>query len=526
MKILFGGHALAGFFVCSCLQLAFMPVGQAQSLRQLLLMPGKLTERHAEYEDICEECHYDFESSEQYSLCLGCHETIDEDLARKSGFHGINDAISGTACVQCHTDHKGRDFDITGLDKDTFNHDLTNFPMEGKHQSLACDTCHESVAQSHDYRLGRFECRDCHAEQSPHNKRRPFGKDHDGACSSCHDSNGWLNISFDHDSTDFPLKYSHGTGGCRNCHINERYEGIGKECISCHAVDDAHQGRFGQECESCHNEKEWKQALFDHDRDTEFRRQFKHRDVSCLSCHTQALRVRKPPTECIGCHRDDDIHNGYHGDECGSCHTPEHWSLNRFDHASETGFELTGQHREATCSGCHSQQRNNKVAGRACVDCHHLADPHSESLGDNCAQCHITEGWIDNLFSHEVVDFPLIGMHRQLSCEECHIDSDYSEMDGGCDICHQDSDVHRGALGPHCGQCHTPNDWTMWLFDHKRQSGYTLKGAHRDLHCELCHNNDRATSRTCGGCHRDDDVHRGSFGHQCQHCHNDESFSR
>ncbi|MEH6910590.1 MAG: hypothetical protein V7459_08375, partial [Oceanicoccus sp.] len=95
-----------------------------------------------------------------------------------------------------------------------------------------------------------------------------------------------------------------------------------------------------------------------------------------------------------------------------------------------------------------------------------------------------------------------------------------------CSACHQNDDSHKGSLGDDCSQCHTPNDWTLWLFNHNQQSDFMLEGSHQDLQCQLCHNDQQPLNKQCSSCHREDDVHRGSFGRQCQHCHNETSFSR
>ena len=59
------------------------------SLKQLLLMPGKLTEPHADLETKCESCHVHFEKSNQSPLCLDCHEEVANDLKFDKGFHSM-----------------------------------------------------------------------------------------------------------------------------------------------------------------------------------------------------------------------------------------------------------------------------------------------------------------------------------------------------------------------------------------------------------------------------------------------------
>lgn len=493
---------------------------QAQSLKQMLLMPGDLTAKHEQYEPKCENCHSDFDRSKQVDLCLDCHEEISTDINQKGGFHGLNKNIAAMECKECHTDHKGRDFNIVGLDTETFNHEHTNFPLRGQHDSAACADCHNTDVDKRPYRIAEFQCLNCHEEQNPH------GDEFDNQCDSCHNAKSWGKISFDHDNTDFQLKFSHRDIACDSCHINQNFVEIDQQCNDCHAKDDVHQQRFGTACADCHNEKKWAESMFDHDKDTDFELLFGHKLTSCNNCHKESTLDHKPKSQCIDCHSTDDIHNGTQGDQCDQCHTSERWSKNQFDHNKETDFPLEGEHINASCNGCHSPQQGNEVAGDQCVDCHKLADPHDNSLGNKCEQCHNVNGWKTSLFSHQLVKFPLIGVHRQLACEECHIDTNYSDTENTCVECHKGSDIHKGALGSECEQCHNPNDWGMWLFNHDTATSYPLEGAHRDLQCSLCHKDSKGPNQQCVSCHREDDVHRGSFGRHCQQCHSEDTFSR
>ncbi|MEH6558269.1 MAG: hypothetical protein V7708_10755 [Oceanicoccus sp.] len=500
--------------------LTFSLFSHGQSLKQMLLMPGDLTEKHAEYESDCAKCHSDFDQSNQKKLCLDCHTAVADDLLNVSGYHGLDNTIQTSECRDCHTDHKDREFDIVGLDTDTFNHNKTNFYLTGQHRKVACSNCHDDNKQKEPFRLQQHNCQDCHQNQSPH------AEDLADNCSSCHSSESWKDSLFDHSTTKFPLKDSHLNTACQDCHINEQYIDIETGCNSCHAADDAHQQRFGQQCDDCHSEKEWKQSSFDHNQDTDFELLFSHQKTSCESCHHNTPELETLPTDCIGCHSDNDVHSGSQGTDCAACHSSENWSDNQFDHDQETDFKLTGNHRDVTCNSCHSSGQDKEAASTACVDCHKLADPHDNSLGSHCEQCHNTSGWTQSLFSHELVRFPLIGTHKQLVCEECHIDTNYSKTESSCSACHQNDDSHKGSLGDDCSQCHTPNDWTLWLFNHNQQSDFMLEGSHQDLQCQLCHNDQQPLNKQCSSCHREDDVHRGSFGRQCQHCHNETSFSR
>lgn len=93
-----------------------------------------------------------------------------------------------------------------------------------------------------------------------------------------------------------------------------------------------------------------------------------------------------------------------------------------------------------------------------------------------------------------------------------------------------------GPVVPHdtfptdCALCHTGGNWKTiradFTFDHGKETGVELHGAHRSVSCLLCHN-DRGpvklfASQGCTGCHVD--VHQGNLGKTCQGCHTENSW--
>jgi hypothetical protein len=50
---------------------------------------------------------------------------------------------------------------------------------------------------------------------------------------------------------------------------------------------------------------------------------------------------------------------------------------------------------------------------------------------------------------------------------------------------------------------------------------FPLDGRHADIECQACHENRtfRGTPSECVQCHQEPDIHRGSFGLNCQNCH-------
>ena len=94
-----------------------------------------------------------------------------------------------------------------------------------------------------------------------------------------------------------------------------------------------------------------------------------------------------------------------------------------------------------------------------------------------------------------------------------------------------------GPLVPHkkfpsdCSLCHVPKRWDVmrsdFRFDHKKETGYALEGAHAQASCLRCHN-DRGPvatykARGCAGCHVD--PHKSAMGMDCARCHGQRSWA-
>jgi hypothetical protein len=180
----------------------------------------------------------------------------------------------------------------------------------------------------------------------------------------------------------------------------------GRACATCHA--DAHLGQVGTACESCHAVAAAKFAVtsgFDHAR-SKFPLGGKHAAVPCAKCHRAetgvfpagagtATRLSGAATTCAACHTD--VHRGQLGTRCESCHSDQTFALTAYTHknpAQRTFF--AGAHTRAACSSCHTAATGAFSAGAGTAVRYAIA----------------TE----------------------------------------CTTCHRD--VHNGALGPKCADCH------------------------------------------------------------------------
>jgi hypothetical protein len=152
-------------------------------------------------------------------------------------------------------------------------------------------------------------------------------------------------------------------------------------------------------------------------------------------------------------------------------------------------------------------------------------------LGDDCPGCHAELTWTNDVrFDHDLTQFPLLGLHRDALCEDCHATHAFLDAPDVCIDCHLEDDVHAGRFADDCAACHSPVDWAAWRFDHDARTDFPLDGSHQGLDCTGCHRDAVESmsaidlSGRCADCHRSDDVHRGEFGDGCEQCHRTSSF--
>jgi hypothetical protein len=497
----------------------------AESVRavniETLLMPGKVIAGHAKYEAECTNCHdRTGGDARQPALCRDCHEAIDADIAQRKGFHGRLRNAERMQCRACHSEHQGRDADIIKLAAEQFDHDLADFQLRGAHVGLPCASCHKAGKL---HREAPGTCASCHRDDDAHGGK--LGRD----CGSCHRAESWRATRFDHSKTKFALTGEHAALSCEACHFGERYKGTPVRCVSCHAADDVHAGERGTDCAECHTTSGWATQRFDHAKETGFALLGEHARLVCADCH-RSSRLEDPlPRDCQGCHRSDDAHHGRFDAKCEQCHGVTAWKPASFDHAKETKFALLGAHAKADCHVCHTAKVAEQKLGTDCLACHRSQDVHTGKLGRDCEQCHGVERWTaDVRFDHDLSDFPLVGLHVAVPCAECHHSLEFKLPNTSCVGCHEPEDIHKGGLGRDCETCHSPNGWNIWEFDHDKETGFALTGAHARTACATCHKqpaHEVKLSADCGACHAQDDKHLGQFGRQCQRCHTTTSFA-
>jgi len=162
------------------------------------------------------------------------------------------------------------------------------------------------------------------------------------------------------------------------------------------------------------------------------------------------------------------------GIPCSDCHNNNNWrplkSQMVFEH-DHTLFPLDGEHLTAECIQCHSgetvaEKHQFKQLSNECFSCHY--DVHQASFGQNCNQCHRTASWdlTQYKFDHDGTIFPLVGMHRQIECSDCHyrpLIEIKSHLTYLCSTCHFEV-FTEAKLSDHsdnedCIICHNTRAW-------------------------------------------------------------------
>ena len=400
-----------------------------------------------------------------------------------------------------------------------------------------CQNCHSSFDQGTQPGL----CLNCHKDVAADVTAKTgfHGRSPEAvalACSTCHNDHQGRAFNmvpldpetFDHSKTDFALVGAHAAAPCESCHLpGKKLSQAPSACIDCHKADDAHNGTLGTDCASCHGSIRWAEVKeFDHTK-TKFPLIGRHADLNCDACH-EAQVWKGLPVDCVGCHKIDDVHKDRFGPDCAACHETAKWVQVRFAHDRDTKFALTGKHKTTACEGCHLLGADPKKTPQDCVGCHLADDVHKASLGTDCASCHGTNDWVQQIkFDHDLTKMPLLGMHAVVPCEGCHVSKAFGTADTACASCHMVDDVHKAALGQDCATCHNPNGWAFWRFDHDIQTDFALTGAHKNLTCEACHTPGTEATKVktvCAECHQKQDVHKGAFGSNCGACHQTTSF--
>jgi hypothetical protein len=500
----------------------------------------------------CGDCHKDPHAGKLGASCTDCHEDTKWKPVTFKGANAKHPGVSlanghapvacarchdrgnlaapskGTACVNCHRAVHKAPFGNAcgschglivwlGLPKTVglAAHPKTQYPLTGKHDDVACASCHKpALPQESRYRKLAFaRCADCHAEK--HNNE--FASRDGGECKSCHATAGFRPTLFGidlHASTKFPLIGKHTAAACSSCHKAPRplvdLRVAKQACADCHA--NPHGDQFAAEmakggCAQCHEATGWHVPKINH---STWPLTGVHASTSCDSCHHPTAADRKAgqgasyrgvPRNCGGCH--EDLHLGQFRltkpvYECDKCHTTKSYKIPNFDHLATTGWALTGAHTKTDCAKCHPSVTPAgekptvrwRTASHECAFCH--ANPHKEKpivarpktavVAQAATKITDTRGTAPNDNTHA-------SLTDAVPCSTCHSTTAWKAKDatGGTDV----------------------------KFDHAT-TGFPLTGQHVRASCVSCHNN-TAIKRDCVSCHQD--AHAGRLAQNCDKCH-------
>ncbi len=532
------------------------------------ISPGDLSNSHKDIEGMsnCTQCH---ELGEKVlnSKCLDCHKDIQTLINQNRGFHA-NSTILKKDCFECHSDHHGRKFDMIRFDESNFDHNETNYELEGQHAATDCRKCHQpdniqdvEIKKRPNTFLGlELECLSCHNDF--HQNTLPID------CKQCHDMEAFNPATnFKHDDTDYVLDGKHLNVDCIECHKTTVRNGVEfqefsnipfSDCKSCHT--DSHNNQLPGQCAQCHTETSFSfftgQGKFNHNT-TNFNLKGKHKKADCFSCHKETDNpklvfqdnINTNENNCIECH--DDKHEGKFGLDCAKCHNEKSFlSLNNmdfFDH-NVTDYVLEGKHSKVDCNQCHKGRYSEDIDFSACKNCHddyHRGEFSINNLSPDCVECHSLEQGFDyslyTLEQHQDNSFPLEGAHYATPCYACHISEDderwtFRELGSNCIDCHQD--IHEGYISQpfypenDCKTCHSNNSWADVTFNHNT-TNWPLNGKHVEIDCRACHfieisdNNTVSTQKfisldsNCIACH--ENIHDNAFAingeTDCNRCH-------
>ncbi|MGB8491587.1 MAG: cytochrome C [Bacteroidales bacterium] len=482
------------------------------------ISPGDLAKPHEFLEGItnCTKCH-EIGNKITGEKCLGCHTEINDRIKAGKGYHSSS-GVKGRECIECHSDHHGKNFQLVRLNNSGFDHNLTGFSLSVPHSKLECTACHTGkFIKESKIREKKFTylglgtaCLDCHADY------------HLGtlssSCLTCHSPGSFKTApAFNHSKTRFALAGKHKSVECVKCHKMEtvngnkfqEFRGVAfASCTNCHK--DPHQNKFGQDCRKCHNEESFTSVTaisnFDHSK-TKFPLVDRHLTVSCKSCHKNKLTAPLKYDRCTDCH--EDYHKGQFtangiAPDCNECHNVKGFALSTFtiDRHNQGAFPLRGAHSAQPCNECHWKQDAWTFAGlgKECRDCH--PDIHKQFISskfypdENCRACHNETAWRQVTFDHSATQFKLTGAHAKTSCTVCHISrtaggefvQKFEGLGTDCISCH--NDVHQGQFSGNsqgtCTVCHVTDNWMPSKFDHSK-TAFPLDGKHTEVSCSACH---------------------------------------
>ena len=208
-------------------------------------------------------------------------------------------------------------------------------------------------------------------------------------CETCHNTQQWDSVRFNHEQTKFPLTGQHVKLDCKDCHNLKNFSDVIPACNSCHT--DIHHDRLYPDCDRCHTTQNW--ILLDFYKahaSTSMPILGSHAQLDCQACHRGAVdgEWRRLRSNCYDCHRTDYLsaQNPVHSDLnfgliCEDCHSQISWNPALFQKHDSQHFPIyTGDHKGEweNCTTCHFNN-GNYTTFSCFLNCHE----HNQSETDS-----------------------------------------------------------------------------------------------------------------------------------------------
>ena len=309
-----------------------------------LFSPGGLHKTHATI-DSCDRCHEPFtKPGGNECTAAGCHDNVDWEKD-KGIFTGH---LKQVGCLNCHTEHKGSDGDITLAEPHTNIRPDANclecHRLGPKHTQVKvqdCKVCHsidkwKPAKGGHDTVKNINNCTDCHTLTLKHFRTAEN-------CAECHTAEKWKPAKFDH------AKY-----------------GKGSDCRACHKLPVKHV-KSDANCSECHSSNKWKPATFDHKKLSQ--------GSDCIVCHKLPKKHFKTTANC------------------SECHTTDKWKPSTFVHRFPMQHET--KRKKNSCETCHPLSLDEYDCYTGCHEhsVRNVAREHREEgirEYSDCMKCHPT----------------------------------------------------------------------------------------------------------------------------------------
>jgi len=180
----------------------------------------------------CFACHQEEEEKWSFKFasndCITCHDNVHEGFLKDS-------FTADNGCVTCH--------ETSNWSAITFDHNRTEWPLEGLHQEATCASCHmPNGIEEQLFAPMDMSCVACHEDVHAGQFLTP-NTEPANDCARCHSPvDAWSPVHFNHDDSKFPLEGKHIEVACKACHTEQNYNGTTTvlyktnqlKCIDCH----------------------------------------------------------------------------------------------------------------------------------------------------------------------------------------------------------------------------------------------------------------------------------------------------